>query len=84
VTAKLKNGETVRGVAKNRDVYSIQIIDRASKLHLLAMNDIAELEILQRSPMPGDYAERLSAGELDNLLAFLARQTLRPTGPEAK
>ena len=48
------------------------------------MNDIAELEILQRSPMPGDYAERLSAQELENLLAFLARQTLRPAGPEAK
>lgn len=84
VTAKLKNGEAVRGVAKNRDVYSIQIIDRAGKLHLLTMNDIAELEILQRSPMPGDYAERLTADELENLLAFLARQTLRPAGPEAK
>ncbi len=48
------------------------------------MNNIAELEILQRSPMPGDYATRLTSAELENLLAFLARQTLRPAGPEAK
>jgi hypothetical protein len=28
--------------------------------------------------MPGDYKKRLSAGDLDNLLAFLSRQSLRP------
>ena len=77
VTVKLKNGETIRGVARNRNNYSLQVIERAGKLHLLSMRDVAELEILERSAMPGDYGERLSAEELENLFAFLARQSLR-------
>lgn len=77
VTVKLKNGETIRGVARNRNNYSLQVIERDGTLHLLSMRDVAELEILERSAMPGDYGERLSAEELENLFAFLARQSLR-------
>ena len=77
VTVKLKNGETIHGVARNRNNYSLQIIERDGGLHLLSMRDVAELEILERSAMPGDYGEKLSAEELENLFAFLARQSLR-------
>jgi putative heme-binding domain-containing protein len=80
VTVKLKNGETVRGVARNRNNYSLQVVDQQGNLHLISMRDVAELEILERSPMPGHLAGELSAAELENLFAFLARQTLR--GPE--
>ena len=47
-----------------------------------AMLDVAELTIHETSQMPGDYAKRLSAQELENLLAYLARQTVRP--PQAR
>ena len=36
------------------------------------------LIISERSLMPADYAQRLSKQELDDLLAFLARQSVRP------
>jgi putative heme-binding domain-containing protein len=77
VTVKLRSGETIEGVARNRDNYSLQLIDRAGELRLLSMRDVASIEISQSSPMPGDYAERLKPEELENLLAFLARQSLR-------
>src|SRR5690606_16868844 len=84
VTVKLKNGQVIKGVARNRDNYSLQVVDTAGKLHLLSMRNVAELEILERSPMPADYEERLSADELKNLFAFLAQQSLRDSAPEGE
>jgi len=77
VTVRLRSGETIRGVARNRDNYSLQVIDGQGKLHLISTRDVAELDILESSPMPGDYGERLSEDELKSLFAFLARQSLR-------
>ena len=82
VRVRLRDGKEIRGVARNRDSYSVQVIDSTGDLHLIGMHDVAALEISESSPMPGDYAERLSKYELENLLAFLARQSLR-SGDEA-
>src|SRR4029077_19848707 len=78
VTAVLKNGQTIEGVARNRSNYSLQVLDLEGNLHLLSMNDVKELTISERSLMPADYAQRLSKQELEDLLAFLARQSVRP------
>ena len=83
VTVKLKNGGTIRGVARNRDNYSLQVIDRDGKLHLISTRDVAELDILESSLMPGDYGKRLSADELESLFAFLAGQSLRASKEES-
>jgi hypothetical protein len=45
------------------------------------MLDVASLTISARSPMPDDYGRRLSPQELQDLIAFLARQTVRPPAP---
>ena len=84
VTVKLKNGEVIKGVARNRDNYSMQVIEQSGKLHLLSMRDVAEIEISERSPMPADYGERLTAEELENLFAFLAKQSLRGDATEGE
>jgi putative heme-binding domain-containing protein len=83
VVIQLKNGQVIRGVARNRNNYSLQVVDANGDLHLLSMLDVAELKIYETSQMPGDYAKRLSAQELENLLAYLAQQTLRPVQPRA-
>lgn len=83
VVVKLKNGKIVDGVARNRNNYSLQVVDTNGNLHLISMLDVAELTISGSSPMPPDYAERLSDQELLNLLAYLARQTLRPMQAKA-
>ncbi len=80
VTVTLKNGQVVRGIARNRNNYSLQVVDQEGALHLLSMIDVKELAISETSAMPGDYAERLSGEELQNLLAYLAQQSLRPPG----
>ncbi len=75
-----KNGKEVQGIARNRNNYSLQVIDRAGNLHLLSMLDVEQLTVSTRSPMPGDFATRLNPQELQDLIAFLARQTVRPSG----
>jgi putative heme-binding domain-containing protein len=76
VTAVLKSGATVRGVARNYNNYSVQILDHAGKLHLLSRDEIANLDVMDASMMPAvsDPDEAL------HLIAFLSRQSIRGTG----
>jgi putative heme-binding domain-containing protein len=76
-TVTLRNGQTIRGVARNRDNFSLQLLDAKGALHLLRMSEIKELTLSDGSPMPGDYARRLSKQELQDLLAYLATQNSR-------
>lgn len=82
VTVTMNDGKVIKGVARNRSNYSLQVIDREGNLHLLDMIDVRNLAISTRSPMPDGYATRLSKEEMTDLLAYLGRQTLR-TRPAA-
>jgi putative heme-binding domain-containing protein len=77
VTITLNNGQTIEGIARNRSNYSLQVVEKGGSLHLIRMEDVKELNIAQRSLMPNDYGKRLSPRELQDLLAFLARQNMR-------
>jgi cytochrome c oxidase cbb3-type subunit 3 len=81
ISIKLKNGKEIQGLARNRNNYSLQVLDREGNLHLVSMLDVEQLTISARSLMPEDYGSRLSAEELQDLYAFLARQALRPRAP---
>jgi putative heme-binding domain-containing protein len=74
VTAVLKSGRTVQGVAKNSNNYSVQILDREGKLHLLGRDEIAQLDLNDASMMPAVS----DPGEVLHLVAFLSRQSARP------
>lgn len=78
VSVTLKDGKKIEGIARNRNNYSLQVIDRAGNLHLIPMLDVTQLEISTKSPMPDDYGKRLTKKELENLMAFLATQSIRP------
>jgi len=78
VSIRLKNGKEIQGVARNRNNYSLQVLDREGNLHLVSMLDVEQLTLSTHSLMPDDYGRRLSAQELQDLYAFLARQALRP------
>jgi putative heme-binding domain-containing protein len=84
VTVTLKDGQAVRGIARNRNNYSLQVVDQQGTLHLISMIDVKELAISEKSAMPGDYAKRLSGEGLQNLLAYLAQQSVRPPGTGKK
>jgi putative heme-binding domain-containing protein len=81
VTVTLKNGSVIEGIARNRSNYSLQVVDQKGNLHLIEMNDVKNLAVLDHTAMPLDYETRLSADEMRDLLAYLARQSVRP--PEA-
>jgi cytochrome c oxidase cbb3-type subunit III len=80
VTAVLKSGATVRGVAKNYNNYSVQVLDSAGKLHLLSRDDITKLDIMDASLMPAVS----DANDARDLIAFLARQSTRPMNGESR
>ncbi|MEX2261116.1 MAG: c-type cytochrome [Bryobacteraceae bacterium] len=84
VTATLRDGKTVKGVARNRTNYSLQLQDAQGTLHLLSMADVSELTLSKGSPMPKNYGQRLSKPDIDNLVAFLSRQSVRPVEAERK
>ncbi|MGH9583122.1 MAG: c-type cytochrome [Bryobacteraceae bacterium] len=83
VTVLLKNGTSIHGVAKNNSNYSIQILDAEGHLHLLNKSDLKEVDFAHKSLMPDTYGRTLSPEDLQNLLAFLSRQVVRPDAKRA-
>jgi cytochrome c oxidase cbb3-type subunit III len=84
VVVKLQDGTEISGVAKNYSNYSMQVLDTAGKLHLLQKANVASVVFRAKSWMPDDYAQRLTAPELDNLVSFLSRQVIRVPVPEER
>ncbi|MBM3773754.1 MAG: c-type cytochrome [Acidobacteria bacterium] len=84
VKAVLKDGRAIQGVARNRTNYSLQILDSKGALHLLPMSAVKELTLSAHSPMPGDYKTRFSRQELDDLVAYLSRRSVRPYEPSSE
>jgi alcohol dehydrogenase (cytochrome c) len=70
VEVRLASGETLRGVAKNEDTFSIQIMDDKERLHMLLKSDVKQIDHPRQSMMPKPH---LTGAEVDNLLALLAK-----------
>ncbi|MFN7919834.1 MAG: c-type cytochrome [Bryobacteraceae bacterium] len=70
--AALKSGATLRGVARNWDNYTVQLMDKSGKLHLLDRSSLAKFEVMDQSMMPA-----ADPAHVADLLAFLARQSTR-------
>jgi alcohol dehydrogenase (cytochrome c) len=69
VEVRLNNGQLLRGVKKNEDTFSIQIMDEKEQLHMLRKSDLKQITNPRKSLMP---APHLNPAELGNILAFLA------------
>jgi cytochrome c oxidase cbb3-type subunit 3 len=78
VILKTADGNTIEGIAKHSSNYSVEVLDKDGKLHLLYGDAIKQVEFQTKSWMPDDYAKRLSPEEIQDLLAFLSRQSVRP------
>src|SRR5262245_53687056 len=72
------DGTLIRGVIKNEDTFSLQMIDEREKLQLFSKSDLKEFTPLQRSLMPNPH---LSTIDLDNLIAFLKKTEPSEIGP---
>jgi putative heme-binding domain-containing protein len=75
VTVVLTSGQTIKGIAKNEDAFSLQLLDFNDHLHLIDKAQMKQEDEGGKSLMPHDYDKVLSADDLQDLLAMLARQT---------
>jgi len=80
VTLVTRDGDRVRGVKKNEDEFSIQVMDTRERLQGFLKANLTQLTIEKQSLMPVYGPDRLNDRDLDDLLRYLAG--LR--GPTAK
>jgi PQQ-dependent dehydrogenase (methanol/ethanol family) len=71
VLVKTLDGREIRGVRRNEDTFSLQMVDTSGTLHLLDKTKLASVAVDSRSLHPADYAARFSAPEIANLVAYL-------------
>lgn len=65
-----RDGRTLTGRRLNEDTYTVQLIDDGENLHSFAKAELRELTVGAAAAMPS-YAERLTADELADLIAYL-------------
>jgi cytochrome c oxidase cbb3-type subunit 3 len=75
VTLVTRDGQRIRGVKKNEDEFSIQIMDMRERLQGYLKTNLTEVVSEPHSLMPVYGAERLNDRDLDDLLQYLG--TLR-------
>jgi len=75
-------GLAVRGVLRNEDSFSLQVMGLDEQLHLF---DRSKVKVVYepKSLMPSNYDKQLSKDEFDNLLAYLTRLGTPPQPPAA-
>jgi PQQ-dependent dehydrogenase (methanol/ethanol family) len=72
VTVRLRDGNSLRGFARNRSNFDIRVEDLRGKLHLLEEGQIASIVEETQSVMPPVEA---TPEELQDLMAYLSRLT---------
>jgi len=80
-------GQSMSGLVRNEDNFSLQLQGADGTFRLLMKSQITKVESTGHSLMPADYGTRLSAGELDDLVSFIARYGRRvevPSGPSGE
>jgi putative heme-binding domain-containing protein len=78
VRVTLPDGRVLRGVVKNENSISLQILGvDDSRLHLLDRRTLREVHYEKTSLMPRDYRTRLTEQEFQDLMAFLTRLSRR-------
>ena len=76
-----RNGETIEGLLKAEDAFSMQILDRDQRLRGFRVADLASLERLPHSLMPAFDSARLDETRLNDLLVFLVSALNDTTAP---
>jgi cytochrome c oxidase cbb3-type subunit 3 len=82
VTAVTADGRTIVGVPMNEDTFTIQVMDASERVHSLDKKSLKSVRHEDRSLMPTYDEGRLSAADLDDLVAYL--QSLRSTSAAPK
>jgi cytochrome c oxidase cbb3-type subunit III len=79
VTLLTPTGQRIRGVKKNEDLFSVQIMDTRERIQGYLKNAMRDVTNETRSAMPVYTPEMLSENDLNDLLQYL--NTLRAPAP---
>lgn len=71
VIVRTKEGREIQGVRRSEDTFTLQVTDISGKLHIFNKETLAERRDEAASLMPADYAKRLTASEIQNVVAYL-------------
>jgi putative heme-binding domain-containing protein len=82
VTLTTSSGTPIRGVKKNEDLFSVQIMDARERLQGYEKDQLRSVVNDTKSAMPVYGPDRLSEGDLDDVVRYL--QTLRGFDPAVK
>jgi cytochrome c oxidase cbb3-type subunit 3 len=66
-----KDGKSYSGVVRNEDNFSLQLQSPDGAFHFFSKSDLAAINYGKEPLMPTDYGSKLSAAELDALVAYL-------------
>ncbi len=77
VEVRFRDGRRLRGVRKNEDTFSLQMMDDKEKLHLLQKKDLAEVRLTGKSLMP---EAPISGARMDDVIAFLKKSPALEAG----
>ena len=70
-TAVTADGKEIKGVTLNEDSFSVQIMDRDERIHLLDKSELRSFQKSRESAMPKYDADLLSDKDLEDIVAFL-------------
>jgi cytochrome c oxidase cbb3-type subunit 3 len=73
-------GKELRGIVKHESNWAMEILDEKGGVHLLHGAAMRQAVVQSKPWMPNDYGRRLNQAEIQDLLAFLSRQSIRPPG----
>jgi putative heme-binding domain-containing protein len=71
VTVVTAGGETIVGIARNEDTYSVQLLDTSQQLQFFLKKDLRSVTHERKSLMPPYSEQRLNATDLQDLVAYL-------------
>jgi putative heme-binding domain-containing protein len=80
----LADHREVRGLLKNEDNFTIQVLKPDGSYALFPRDRIARVLTEPAALMPADFGQKLDAQELQNLLAYLDRQRAPATSAEIR
>lgn len=79
-TLTLENGQVLTGLLLKEEGEVLVLADSQGKEVRVAKKDVDERSTSQVSPMPGNFAEAIPEGDLNNLLAYLLTLQSKPAG----
>ena len=79
VTLVTRDGQQIRGVVKNEDEFSIQVMDMRQRVQGFVKANLSDVTMEKQSVMPVYGPDQLNDSELQDVLRFLA--TLRGPDP---